>query len=139
MEVAVFKRYNPSVVVPVLSHAKPFPSGRLQTRTGTHAPFNAEPVPYQKPLCTKHSQVSLPSADTRTVVCGYTLKLMDTFNLTETTGHSVHTGIQSYTQTHTHRHSHSGVQLPQSPEAQCLPHPYTSYKKPRQQLRTQDI
>lgn len=56
------------MVVPVLSHAKPFPSGRLQTRTGAHAPFNAEPVPYQKPLCTKkHSQVSLPSADTCTV------------------------------------------------------------------------
>ena len=56
------------MVVPVLSHAKPFPSGRLQTHTETHAPSNTEPVPYQKPLCTKkHSQVSLPSADTRTV------------------------------------------------------------------------
>ena len=34
--------------------------------------------------------------------CRYTLKLMDTFHLTETWSLCPHTGIHSYTQTHTH-------------------------------------
>ena len=117
------------MVVPVLSHAKPFPSGRLQTHTETHAPSNTEPVPYQKPLCTKkHSQVSLPSADTCTV---------DMQTHTQAHGHvsfdrdlvTLSTHRHAILHTHT-RHSHSGVELPQSPEAQCSHTPTLPTRSP---------
>lgn len=118
MEVAVFK-----IALHGCSSSescKAFPSGRLQTHTGTHGPSTTEPVPYQKPLCTKkHSQVSLTSSDTHTVhmqthtqAHGHVSFDRDMFTL------STH----RHTILHTHtRHSHSGVHTATVPRGTMLP------------------
>ena len=129
------------MIVPVLSHAKPFPSGRLQTHTGTHGPSTTEPGPYQKPLCTKkHPQVSLPSSDTHTghmqthtQAHGHVSFDRDMFTLST----HRHTILHTHTHTHTH-HSHSGVHTATVPRGTMLPSSYTSCNKPQQQLRGQD-
>ena len=128
MEDAVFKRYNPSWlfqcwVMQSHSHLVGYKHRQkhMPPPTQSQFPIRSLYAPRNTLRCHCPPQTHVQWT------CRHTLKLMDTFHLTETWSLCPHTGMQSYTHT---RHSHSGVQLPQSPEAQCSHTPTLPTRSP---------